>query len=111
MIGKFKEAENAKEAMAALESIRELAEEERLSGILNENSRNYSKKMLDTIISTNVHGISPRDLLQLCQDVNINHEGNVITIKTNETDVSAFITLLISKCAKIEIFSTHNYSE
>jgi hypothetical protein len=48
---------------------------------------------------------------QFMFDVSVDIKGSKVVITTDESEVSAFIKVLLDKGAKVEIYSSHDYPE
>ena len=58
----------------------------------------------------NVH-LRPAELEQFAYDVTVEVEDSQIVVTTDEIDVSAFLTVLIEKGARVEVYSAYAYPE
>jgi hypothetical protein len=67
--------------------------------------------MLDFFTNAKVHSIGAAELEQFHYDVHVEHKGNTVTLTTDESEVSAFLKLLIEKGAKVEVYSAHDYPD
>lgn len=113
MIGKFA---SDGEAEATEELIEKLA-----SGVQNdvdagnieigEPPQRFSAPMLDLLSSLKVHCLAPADLEQLVYDANVVVREDSIVIRTDEYDVQAYLKILVTRGARIEVFSAHDYPE
>jgi hypothetical protein len=43
--------------------------------------------------------------------VSISQDGDKIILRTDESDVSAFLKVLLDRSARVEVFSAHDYPE
>ncbi|WP_053980724.1 DUF6375 family protein [Marinagarivorans algicola] len=107
IIGRFKEKHEAEEFETLTNKI---------TGFLHENSEfdveadRFDKKTLDFLGKENLFSLSPQQLGHLLYDVHLTRDGNEVRIGSDD-DVNAFISLLIHKGAKVEVFSAHEYPE
>ncbi len=60
----------------------------------NRNDR-YSDNMLALLTKLNLHSIGPGEMEQFAMDINSETKGNDVVVTTDESDVSAFLKLLI----------------
>jgi hypothetical protein len=74
-------------------------------------SQRYDDSILDLFNKINCHILGPLELEQFLYDVSSRVEGAKIVLETDESDVSAFLKLMVDKGAKVEIFSAHDYPE
>jgi Family of unknown function (DUF6375) len=112
MIGSFKHANDAEEAKDLIAQISELAQNEP-NRSFNDDAREsrFSKEMLDFFVKADLMTIGPSELEQFSYDLSIERKENTLVLRTDESDVSAFLKLLIDKGARVEIFSAHEYPE
>lgn len=69
----------------------------------------FSDELLALLGSLNIHTLGPVELAQLGYEYHLEREGNRITVKTDEADVSVFLKLYIEAGARVEVFSAHHY--
>ena len=112
MIGKFKEARDAAEAMRVIDAITALVNEEVDSGEIELDGRKdrYSAAMLDLLDNLHLLTVSPRELEQFAYDVGVEQENDEVIVTTDEADVSAYLKIMIHKGARLEVYSAHNYA-
>jgi len=109
MIGRFKEnkdAEEAKELIEELAKIVNLDEEDQ-----SISSNRYSERMMEFFKSANLYTIGPEELEQFIYDVRTEVNNNEVIITTDESEISAFMKVLLEKGARIEMYSAHNYPD
>ena len=112
MIGSFKRANDAAETKDLITKIREHAEKYPIrSHSENPDEIRFSSETLDFLGKVNLWTIGPAELEQFNYDVSIEQRSNTLVLKTDESDVSAFLKLMIEKGAKIEMFSAHDYPD
>lgn len=113
MIGRFKEVHAAAEAMQAIERLTEQVnrEVERGGRIIGEPIARYSDDMLKLLRDLALHSIGPDELEQLVYDVNVTQNNELVLVKTDEIEVSAFLKVLLDKGARVEVYSAHDYPE
>jgi hypothetical protein len=113
MIGRFKEAVEAKQVKEIIDRLTEQAmdEDEMPSFDAAFRHRRYSEPMLKLLTELRINTVGPTELEQLRYDINHEVENNAIIFKTDELDISAFVKILIEKGARIEIYSAHDYPD
>jgi hypothetical protein len=108
MIGKFKDGGSAEKAQAVINQIREYLMQ---SGSDEPDPDRYSSAMMELLKRVNVYDVRPGELEQFTYDFNCQRDGDRIVINTDESDVSAFLKVLIDKGARVEIYSAHMYPD
>jgi hypothetical protein len=113
MIGRFKEASEAKQVKEIIDRLTEQAmdEDEIPEYDAAFRHRRYSEPMFKLLSEFQIYSIGSTELEQLRYDVSHEVEGNTIVFKTDEIDISAFMKILIDKGARIEIHSAHNHPD
>jgi Family of unknown function (DUF6375) len=61
--------------------------------------------------NTNLYSIGPPELEQFNYDVHVEQKANTLILTTDESEVSAFLKLLIERGAKVEVYSAHDYPD
>jgi hypothetical protein len=108
MIGRFKDVESARDGNEAIDKIKELM----YSGHGDhEGASRYSDNAFDLLRSLKIHSLGPSELNQFMYDVHWELHDDTITITTQESEISAFLKIMIDKGAKVEAFSGHDYPE
>ena len=69
----------------------------------------FSDEVMSVLTRFNCYTLSPSELEQLYYEVQVKAEGKRIVIQTDELDVSAFLKLLVTSGARVEIFSAHEH--
>jgi Family of unknown function (DUF6375) len=111
MIGRFKNAGDAKQVEEVIQKIAAQVDVDADSNLIQfggETSR-FTSKMLDLMVSLNVTSVGPSELEQFRYDISRKRTGSEILLTTDEVDVSAFIKLFIDFGAKVEVFSAHHH--
>jgi hypothetical protein len=113
MIGQFKEAGDAIKAQKIIDEITKQvdADVEAKLMIIGEPSNRYTDNMLDLLRTLGIYNIGPTELEQFAYDVKVKAEGAKVVVTTDESDVSAFLKVLIDTGARVEVYSAHDYSE
>jgi hypothetical protein len=112
MIGSFKQVADAEEAKMLIDELAEQVRKEPMRSYDDDpNESRFSKEMLNFFTSAKVHSIGPAELEQFNYDVHVEQKGNTLVLTTDESEVSAFLKLLIEKGAKVEVYSAHDYPD
>ena len=53
--------------------------------------------------------IAPAEVEQFAYDVRVEQSGNTVEVTTDESDVSAFLKVLLDRKARVEVFSAHHH--
>lgn len=108
MVGQFKDEKDANNALELIENLTS-----KLDGKINvgEEAQRYSDEVMDVLRDLNCYSLPPADLEQLFYEHSIDIESNKIIIKTEETEVSAFLKIMVQKGAKVEVYSAHDYPD
>lgn len=112
MIGSFKHASDAKGAKDLITELVELASKEPTRSYDGDpEEMRFSKETAEFFMKANLMIIGVTELEQFNYDVSVEQKGNQLILKTDESDVSAFLKLLIDRGAKVEVFSAHEYPD
>lgn len=113
MIGQFKSTGDAESAKQALDDLtREVQADADAGNItVGEPADRFSDRMLSVLSQVSVYDVRPAELEQFCYDVSISLDGDKIVLRTDESDVSAFLKVLLDRSARVEVFSAHDYPE
>lgn len=113
MIGHFEDAANATKAKEIIDALTNQVRDEETSGTrtLGERTERFDKAMLDLLARLNVMSLSPHELEQFLYDVSVKAESDKIIITTEEVDISAFLKVLFTQGARIEVYSAHDYPD
>lgn len=113
MIGRFETAADAERAKTLLDKLEGLVaeemEEKRLE--VGKGNQRFSDKVRDALSALNVYSLGPAELEQFAYDVRVRREGSIVVITTEESEVSAFLKILVDGKAKVEVFSAHFYPD
>ena len=113
LIGQFQGAGEARAAKQAIDQLSEAvrADQEANRLEIGKHSDRFTDEALELLRQVKFYDVRPDELEQFVSDVAVTLEDNRLILTTEESDVSAFIKLLVDKGAKIEIFSAHHYPE
>lgn len=111
MIGQFKSPGDALEAKEMIDLITEQARADEQSGDigLGGETAEFSDKMRQVLKKVEIWNIGPIELEQFIYEFDVTVTYDKLKITTDEIDVSAFLKLLISKGARVEVYSAHHY--
>lgn len=113
LIGTFKQERDADNVNTFIGKIVEQAVKDEAYDILGSSpeDQRFSDDMLSLLRANRTYSLSPTDLEQFALDHSIDRNGNRITVRTEEADLSAFIKIFIEAGARVEIYSAHDYPE
>ena len=100
MIGTFKEAHEAQKVKETIEHLEVELQDLGVEGIKDR----YSEDVMKLLQDVNCMSIASHELEQFLYDRSIDIEGNKLSFRTDEIDISAFIKVMIDSGAKVEIF-------
>lgn len=110
MIGRFKTAKDAKEALALIENITaQVKKDQENKANTDTVTGRYGREMLDLLTNANFVTVGASELEQFVYEVNVTLDGNELILTTEEYDVSAFLKLLIHHGARLDVYSAHDY--
>jgi len=111
MIGHFKDAADASRTKTVIEQLTEQVLSDEKEGLieLGHHTQRYTDGMMKVLRDANFPTIGPGEVEQFGYEFGVKIEDDKIIITTEEADVSAFFKLFISRGAKVEIFSAHDY--
>lgn len=111
MIGHFADAASAEHAKDLVDQFTTAAQTEQDEKRLEagEYADRYSEPILDLLNSTNVHSIEPNDLQQFLYEADVEQHGTEVVITTDEIEVQAYLKLMLSKGARVEVYSAHDH--
>jgi hypothetical protein len=113
MIGHFEEARNAAEAKEAIDRLTEQVRADQAEGLIEigGHTERYGDRMLKLLQEVRFHDVRPYELEQFAYDFSVELEQSEVVIKTEESDVSAFLKLLVDKGARVEVYSAHSHPD
>jgi len=108
MIGKFMHTDDAKKAKKIIDQLTE-----NLTGKIEVGrpQNRFEDDVLDILKNADIYTLGRTELEQFLYEVNTRVEDDKLILITEESDVSAFIKLMIDQGAKVEIFSAHDYPD
>jgi len=113
MIGHFKDALAASAAKEILERLKKHVDGEQARGEMDtfgSTSRfsDASRSLLDAL---RLYSLKPVELEQLAYEMRVEQDGTQLKLRTDESDFSAFMNVMLSKGARIEVFSAHDHPD
>jgi Family of unknown function (DUF6375) len=113
MIGKFANIQDATAAKALMQKLIDQAREDEQNGLIEPQGETdrFSEAMSKLLSDANLYTLAPSELQQFNYDFNLDVQGSSVVVKTDEIDVSALLKLLVSKGARVEVYSAHDYPE
>lgn len=108
MIGQFKSVDDARKTKQTIDQLTEkLADKIEVGRTRNR----FEDEVFALLKDANIYTLGPRELEQFLYDVSTRIEEDKLILTTDESEVSAFMKLMIDRGAKIEIFSAHDYPD
>jgi hypothetical protein len=113
MIGHFKDVADAERVEDVLNRLEVLVNDEVSAKRMevDGSTRRFSRPMLDALTELKIYDLGPVELEQFAYDVRVKREGADVVITTDESDVSAFLKVLIDNKARVEVYSAHFYAD
>jgi hypothetical protein len=108
MIGKFKDAASAEKAKAIIDEIIGFMIK---SDDDHRGADRYSDSALALLKKVEIYSLGPAELEQFIYGIRAELEDAKIVIKTDESEVSAFLKIMIDKGAHVEVYSAHDYPD
>lgn len=108
MIGHFKTSDDADKVHELFD---QLADGLRDKIDVGTSTNRFSDEVDALLRELKCYCLSAFELEQFLYDNSISLEGDKIVLTTEESDVSAFLKLMVLKGAKVEVFSGHDYPE
>lgn len=108
MIGQFKSVDDARKTKQTIDQLTEkLADKIEVGRTRNR----FGDEVLALLKDANIYTLGPVELEQFLYDVSTRIEEDKLILTTDESEVSAFMKLMIDRGSKIEIFSAHDYPD
>lgn len=113
IVGTFKTAKDAAEAMEIIVGLSSLVLNGIRDGKLSEfdglENGNFSSEQMEFFDKVKAHNFLLEDMNSFLYDFNSSLEDTKLIITTDEMMINGLINSLISKSAKVEIYSAHDY--
>jgi hypothetical protein len=108
MIGQFKSVDDARKTKQTIDQlIEKLADKIEVGRTRNR----FEDEVFALLKDANIYTLGSLELEQFLYDVSTRIEEDKLILTTDESEVSAFMKLMIDRGAKIEIFSAHDYPD
>jgi len=113
MIGRFKDTGSAASAKRLIDRLtRKVTEEVQAGRLQIDGSQDrFPNEIREFLNNEKVYDIGPAELGQFAYDVTVKLDGDTIVMRTDESDVSSFLKVLLNNEARVEVFSAHFYPE
>jgi len=113
MIGQFKVIADAEKAKKVIDHLTEQVNADVNAGVMDigDPPQRFSDRILELFKQTHVYSIAPTELIQFAYEFTVKQEGKKVVLTTQESDISAFLKVLIDHGARVEVFSGHDYPE
>ena len=108
MIGHFKGTEDAEDTQKLIE---QLSERLRDKIDIGTSCNRFDDDVLNLLRELNCYTLGPAELEHFLFDTHTQVKGDKIILTTDESEVSAFFKLMITKGAKVEMYSAHDYPD
>ena len=111
MIGQFDDTREASQALAALQQIMDQVNHDQEAGLLEVGNPpdRYTEGMMKLLEVLGTYSLHPGEFEQFAYEVGMDLSGDKVVITTDEADVSAFLKVLVSKGARVEVYSAHDH--
>ncbi len=108
MIGHFKSTEDSQKTYRLIEQLTEGLRD--MIDVGSQRDR-FDDDVMGLLKETKCYNLSPFELEQFLYDVSTQVEKKKLILTTDESEVSAFLKLMIDNGAKVEIYSGHDYPD
>lgn len=111
MIGHFKEVKDAEAAKEAIDRLIAQVSADVDSGamVIGSLMDRYSEGMTELLMKDQTYNIAPAELEQFGYDIGVELKRDKVIVTTDESDISAFLKVLINHEARVEVYSHHHY--
>lgn len=113
MIGRFTDAQTAVHIKEIIDQMTEQVRNDEQTGqtAIGEGVDRYTDGQLALLRKVNVYDVSATEMQQFAYDFSLTLKGSELVLTTNESDVSAFLKILIEGGARVEAYSAHRYAD
>ena len=113
MIGRFKDAKSASQAKAAIDELMQQVRQDEQQGRIRpgDTDDRYTDGIFELLRKIGVHDIGPSEMQQFAYDFSVEQRDAEVVLTTEESDFSAFLKVMLSNGAKIEVYSAHEYRD
>jgi hypothetical protein len=111
MIGHFKSVASAAQAKQIIERVRDQVYADVKAGLMSESNppQRFTDHIMELFKEVETYILAPAELAQFNYEFSVEHHGDSVLLTTEEYDVSAFLKILVSGGARVEVFSRHDY--
>jgi hypothetical protein len=110
MVGKFENIEEAEKTKDLIDEITEQICDKVDCGFENR-PRRFSDEVMNVLREKNLYIFAPEELEQFRYEKSLEAAGNNLVLRTEESDISVFLKLLIHQGAKVEVYSAHDHPD
>jgi len=110
MVGQFKSIESAEKAKELIDNLKDGLYDKIDVDVENRLTR-FPDEVMELLRGLNFYDLRPSELEQFLYDNSVEIEGDKIIFKTEESDVSAFLKILVHKGAKVQVYTAHEYPD
>jgi Family of unknown function (DUF6375) len=113
MIGRFKNVGDAEKAKQIIDSLAESVSADVEAGVMEVGNppQRFSERMLELLRKVNIYIIAANEFEQFAYDFRLAVDGEKVILTTEESDVSAFLKVLVHQGARVEVYSAHDYPD
>jgi len=111
LIGKFKNERDADRSHELIKKLMQLAAEDENMPVLERAPEEFrfSDSAMDFIRKHQLYILTPAEIEQFAYDHHVDKNADNITVRTDESEISAFVKIFLDAGARIEIYSGHDY--
>jgi hypothetical protein len=110
MVGQFKSIEDAEQAKELIDNLKD-GLYDKINVDLDKRLTRLPEDVMELLREQGFYELHPSELEQFLYDNSVDIEGDKIIFKTEESDVSAFLKILIHKGAKVQVYTAHDYPD
>jgi hypothetical protein len=77
----------------------------------NRQDDRFPDELLDLLNELKVWDLGRSEIQAMIYDFSVQRDGSDLTIKGNDAEIQGFVKLMIGGAAKIEIYSSHDFSQ
>ena len=110
MIGHFKSVADAAQAKRIIDRIQEQVKVDVKAGRMSESDlpQRFTDHIMSLFKELEMYIVAPSELSQFNYEFDVEQQGDSLVLTTEEYDVSAFLKILVSGGARVEVFSRHD---
>jgi hypothetical protein len=114
MIGRFREAADAKTVESQIKRLEAQVREDVDSGRFELGwgaEDRFTDGILQLLGELSIHSLSPTDTENFAYDYSLSLKENELVLETQEIDVTGFLKLMVDGGARVEVYSGHFYPD